>query len=134
MASNDQPILGGIMPFFIVDNLEASVNYYRKNLGFSVTVMLPEDDPFFAMVSRDNVTIMLKAITPEIHPTPNHTRHEWAPWDAYIYTPNPDALYEEFSATEAIIHQPLANIQDGLRGFEIKDHDGYVICFARLLN
>jgi hypothetical protein len=32
----------------------------------------------------------------EIHPQPNHSRHQWARWDAYLYTPDPDSLYEEY--------------------------------------
>jgi len=28
--------------------------------------------------------LMFKHITPEIHPQPNRSRHEWARWDAYI--------------------------------------------------
>jgi len=44
--------------------------------------------------------LMLKAITPEVHPQPNHSRHEWAPWDAYINTEDPDALYAEFTGRQ----------------------------------
>ena len=29
-------------------------------------------------------------------PARNHTRHEWARWDAYIYAMDPDALFDEF--------------------------------------
>jgi hypothetical protein len=75
--------------------------------------------------------LMFKAITPEVHPQPNHSRHEWAPWDAYIVTDNPDSLYAEFVGRKAPMHRELANTSDGLRAFEIMDNSGYVLCFGR---
>jgi hypothetical protein len=74
---------------------------------------------------------MLKAITPEIHPQPNHSRHEWAPCDAYIYTPNPDSLYQECVSKAVPIHKHLEDTNDGLREFEVIDNNGYVFCFGR---
>jgi hypothetical protein len=36
--------------------------------------------------------VNLKQIAPEIHPQPNHSGDEWARWDAYIHTSDPDSL------------------------------------------
>ena len=93
--------------------------------------MGPEGDPFYAMVGRGPVTIMLKAIADDIKPIPNYTRHEWARWDAYISTEDPDALFEEFSAAGVIFRKPIHDNSDGLRGFEVTDADGYVLFFGR---
>lgn len=122
-----------IYPFFIVDNLTDSIEFYNSKLGFQTDLLVPEDDPFFGIVSRDNVRILLKKITEQIHPMPNHTRHEWARWDAFIYTPNPDGLYAEFQSRGLEFHEPLEDTDDGLRAFELKDYDGYVLCFAKPL-
>ena len=51
-------------------------------LGFEIRYIGPDDDPYFAIVGRDNISIMLKAVAPDVKPVPNHTRHDWAPWDA----------------------------------------------------
>lgn len=128
------PTLNAIAPFFIIDNLQASLDFYTSKLGFAVSYTGGGDDKhgdFYGMVERDRVMIMLKAITPEIHPVPNHSRHEWARWDAYIYTPDPDSLYAEYVANGVPMHRPLADTNDGLRAFEIIDNCGYVICFGR---
>jgi len=69
----------------------------------------------------------------DIHPQPNPSRHEWAAWDAYIYTSDPDALYEEFVAKDTPMRKHLADTSDGLRAFEITDNSGYVLCFGRPL-
>ena len=126
--------LTSISPFFIVKDLQASVAYYRERLGFELDFTGPEDDPYYAGVSRDGIGIMLKAITPDVLPCPNHTRHEWARWDAYIYTLDPNALFDEFSQRGASFVKTLSFIDDGLWGFEIADADGYVIAFFQLRN
>ena len=81
--------LTSISPFFIVKDLETSIAYYRERLGFQLDFQGPGDDPYYAGVSRDGIGIMLKAILPDVLPCPNHTRHEWARWDAYIYHHGP---------------------------------------------
>jgi hypothetical protein len=75
--------------------------------------------------------LMFKAIAPDIHPQPNHSRHEWARWDAYINADDPDSLYAELVSKEVPMHRELANTGDGLRAFEIADNSGYVLCFGR---
>src|SRR5437899_5988496 len=88
---------------------------------------------YIAMLKRDGVRLMLKAITPEVQPTPNPSRHHWARWDAYVYTPDPDALAEEFTSRGVSFREPLGNNSDQLRGFEVMDADGYVLYFGRPL-
>jgi catechol 2,3-dioxygenase-like lactoylglutathione lyase family enzyme len=117
-----------------VKDLQTSISYYRDRLGFQLDFQGPGDDPYYAGVSRDGIGIMLKAILPGVLPCPNHTRHEWARWDAYIYTLDPDALFNEFSERGASFVKMLSFIDDGLWGFEIADADGYVLAFFQLRN
>ena len=117
----------------IVKNLADSIDFYNQKLGFKTDLVVPEEDPFFGIVSRDNVRILLKHITEYIHPVPNHTRHAWAKWDAFIWVSDPDALFAEYQSRGLAFHEPLADTEDGLRAFELKDHDGYVLCFGKPL-
>ena len=78
-----------------------------------------------AIVGRDQVTLMFKAITPVVHPQPNHSRHEWARSDAYIYTDDPDSLSTEFTSRQVPMHRELANTDDGLRAFAVSDNGRY---------
>ncbi|MGZ3874155.1 MAG: hypothetical protein ACXVJD_14630 [Mucilaginibacter sp.] len=80
---------------------------------------------------RGPVSIMLKAITDDIKPVPNHTRHEWAAWDACISAEEPDQLFEEYTSAGVAFRRPLTDNDDGLRGFEVLDADGYVLFFGR---
>jgi catechol 2,3-dioxygenase-like lactoylglutathione lyase family enzyme len=127
----DKATLTSITPFFIVDDVAPSVAFYRDRLGFEVTYAAPDDQPFFVMLRRDGVSLMLKAILPEVHPSPNHRQHPWARWDAYVYTADPDALAAELGGRGVTLHAPLADTEDGLRGFEVQDPDGYVLFFGR---
>ena len=120
-----------IAPFFIVRDVMESIAFYRERLGFDLMYVGPDGDPYFAMVKRAGVHLMLKAIAPEVQPMPNPSRHEWARWDAYIYTPDPDALAEEFASRGVSFHKPVHVNSDNLRGFEVVDADGYVLYFGR---
>jgi catechol 2,3-dioxygenase-like lactoylglutathione lyase family enzyme len=124
--------LESVCPFFIVRDLEPSIAFYVDKLGFEVTFKGPPNDPYFAIVERDGAWFMLKAITPDVGPVPNHTRHGWARWDAYIQVPEVDALYEELTSRGVIFDSPLGVNSDKLRGFEVLDADGYRLYFGRL--
>lgn len=120
-----------ISPFFIVAGIKGSVSFYVNKLGFEVQYIGPGDDPFFAIVGRDHIAIMLKEIADNIKPLPNHSRHEWARWDAFIHATDVDALFEEYRAGGVTFRQSIQDDDDGLRGFEVTDADGYVLFFGR---
>jgi catechol 2,3-dioxygenase-like lactoylglutathione lyase family enzyme len=126
-----RPALGSISPSFIVRDIPHALSFYREKLGFDVSHLAPDPDPFFAIVQRDGVMLFLKAIDKTVPPLPNSQRHPWARWDAYVYVPDPDGLAAEFTSRDVTMSAPLSDTSDGLRGFEIKDHDGYVLFFGR---
>ena len=124
--------VGPCSPFFIVSDLAASIEYYTKKLGFECRFKGPQEDAFFAIVGRGAAQIMIKVIGDEIIPKPNHQVHEWARLDAFVYASNPDRLAEEFESRGVFFRKPLQDDpDDGLRGFEITDPDGYVCFFGR---
>jgi catechol 2,3-dioxygenase-like lactoylglutathione lyase family enzyme len=131
-----KPEISGIAPFFIVRNVPAALAFYRDRLGFEIMFQGPEpDDIFFGMVHRGGAMIMLKDVG--VEPMPNCTRDVkkgWARWDAYVDVPDPDALAAEFLSRNVEFSQPLKDDDDGLRGFELKDADGYVLFFGRPRN
>ena len=126
--------LVSISPFFIVKDLPASIAFYCERLGFQLDFQGPDDGVYYAGVSRDGIGIMLKTILPDVLPCPNHTRHPWARWDAYIYTLDPDTLFDEFRQHGVSFVKELSFIDAGLWGFEITDADGYVLAFFKLRN
>ncbi len=98
-------------------------------LGFKIEYQHPDHEPFFAIVQRDGAMIFVKSVGAD--PLPNGKRHEWARWDAYVSVPDPDALAAEFTSRGVTFSVPLKDTNDGLRGFELEDADGYVLFFGR---
>ena len=131
---NEQQSLGHISPFFIVSDVSRATRFYEEKLGFETRARLPEPEPFFAIVGRDSVEIHLKDVSDDsqvVAPQPNHTRHEWAPWDAFVFVTDPDGLAEEFASRGVSFQKAIRDTDDGLRGFEVRDSDGYVLFFGR---
>ena len=128
-----QPEISGISLFFIVSDVPSSLAFYRDRLGFEITFEGPEpDDIFFGIVRRGGAQILMKAIG--VAPVPNCTRdikQGIAKWDAFVSVPDPDALAAEFASRDVQFFEPLKDTHDGLRGFELKDADGYVLFFGR---
>lgn len=125
--------VGAVAPLFIVRNVPATLEFYRDKLGFTITFQGPEpNDIFFGMVQRGSAMIMFKDIG--VDPIPVHTREigkGHAAWDAYIYVPDPGALEAEFAARNVEFAKPLRDTHDGLRGFDVRDVDGYTLFFGR---
>ncbi len=124
-----KPDISSIAPFFIVNDCETALAFYRDQLGFEITYQVPGDDLFFGIVCRGGAMIMLKDVG--VDPLPNSKREPMARWDAYVHVPDPDALAAEFASRNVKFSEPLKDTHDGLRGFELKDVDGYVLFFGR---
>ena len=129
----DQAEITGISPFFIVRDVPTSLAFYRDRLGFEITFQGPEpNDVFFGIVRRGGAQILLKDVG--VDPIPNYQRdvnQGIARWDAFVGVPDPNALAAEFSSRNVDFVEPLMDTDDGLRGFELKDADGYVLFFGR---
>ena len=135
-----RPTISGISPFFIVANVPATLSFYRDMLGFEVTFRGPTpEDEFFGIVRRDGATIMVKALgvisdgkEVTVEPLPNYNREPAFCLDAYLDVPDPDALAAEFASRGVVFSAPLSDSDDGLRGFVIRDIDGYGLFFGHV--
>lgn len=135
-----RPTISGISPLFIVADVPAALSFYRDMLGFDVTFRGPSpEDEFFGIVRRDGAMILFKALgvmrdgkEVSVEPVPNYGREPAFSWDAYLEVPDPDALAAEFASRGVLFSVPIGDTDDGLRGFEIRDLDGYGLFFGRL--
>ena len=135
-----RPTISRIAPFFIVADVTAALSFYRDMLGFEVTFRGPSpEDEFFGIVRRDGAMIMFKSLgviaegkEVIVEPLPNYGREPAHSWDACLDVPDPDALAAEFASRGVLFSVPVSDNDDGLRGFEIKDLDGYGLFFGCL--
>lgn len=129
---NEQP-RWWVAPYFIVDDVVATANYYRDSLGFRYDRFWGEP-PGFCMVKRSGIIIMLAQLEPGGLMRPNHlVDPEGGAWDAYIWIDDADALYAEFRAKGVKFARDICDQVYGCRDFEVDDCNGYRLCFGQVV-
>jgi uncharacterized glyoxalase superfamily protein PhnB len=129
MTDTEQKLYG-VAPYLIVDDIFESAEFYRDKLGFDFNRIWGEP-PQFVIVHRDAVHIMLKSIGSTGHVRPNHHVYADAPWDAYIWVKDADALYDELRSRGVKITREIENEPYGCRDFDVEDNSGYILCFGQ---
>jgi catechol 2,3-dioxygenase-like lactoylglutathione lyase family enzyme len=115
----------GIAPQFLVDELEAALEYYRDRLGFTIDFSY---DGFYAGVSRDGCAIHLKCAPKTVSDRAHRKQNEHL--DAYIAVTGVVALHDELRARGARITRPPAAQPWSCVDFYVEDPDGYILCFS----
>ena len=122
-----------IAPYFVVDDVVTTANFYRDKLGFEYERFWGEP-PCFCMVRRSGIVIMLKQLEVIGVMRPNRTVDpKRGAWDAYIWIDNADALYAEFKSKGVIIARDICDQPYGCRDFDVDDCNGYRLCFGQNL-
>src|SRR5438128_11416818 len=80
-----------IAPYFIVDDVVATANYYRDKLGFGYDRFWNEP-PSFCMVRRNGVVMLAQLEQPGVMRPNRLVDPEGGAWDAYISIANADGL------------------------------------------
>jgi predicted enzyme related to lactoylglutathione lyase len=120
-----------IAPYFIVDDVVTSANYYRDKLGFHYERFWGEP-PCFCMVQRDGIVIMLSQLEKTGVMRPNSAVDpEGGAWDAYIWIESADLLYAEFKSKGVTIARDICDQPYNCRDFDIEDCNGYRLCFGQ---
>jgi predicted enzyme related to lactoylglutathione lyase len=120
----------GIAPYFIVDDVVATANFYRDKLGFHYDRFWGEP-PSFCMVKRGGILIMLGQLEKAGVMRPNRLAVDGGDaWDTYVWVDDADALYEEFKARGVKIVRGLCDQPYGNRDFDVEDCNGYRLCFG----
>jgi predicted enzyme related to lactoylglutathione lyase len=119
-----------IAPYFVVEDVIGTANFYRDKLGFSYDRFW-NDPPTFCMVKRGGIIIMLSQFGGTGHMRPNRMIDpEGEAWDAYVRVDDADALHEEFVKKGVKIAREPCDQPYGNRDFDIEDYNGYRLCFG----
>lgn len=100
-----------ISPIFQVADLERSIDFYTRVLGFELGWTAGEP-PDRASLCRDNIEITIEADA-----TPVRAK-------AYLYVSGVDEIYSRAAAAGAHVMVPLADRFYGMRDGRIADPDG----------
>lgn len=119
-----------VAPYFIVDDVIATGDYYRDKLGFEYDRFWGEPASF-CMVYRNGVVIMLSQSEVTGVMRPNRlTDPEGGAWDAYVWVDDADRLNAEFKAKGVKIARDICDQPYGCRDFDVEDCNGYRLCFG----
>ena len=132
MSSNQTGTLIRSAPYFPVANVEQSVAFYERVLGFSCEYSA--GSPLqFAICSRDGLAIMLRRVsTPELIVP---IERQGGTWDAFFWVSDAKALHAELKAKGAdVVYGPLIQESYRMEEFAIRDCDGHVLGFGQALD
>lgn len=130
-AASEKP-RWSIAPYFIVDDVVATANFYRDKLGFQFDRFWGEP-PAFCMVQRHRVVIMLSqfSTTGVMRPNSRALPEADDAWDAYLWVDDADALHAEFMTKGVVIARGICDQPYGCRDFDVEDCNGYRLCFGQ---
>jgi uncharacterized glyoxalase superfamily protein PhnB len=123
------PRLTRAVPIIFAANVQASAEFFRDTLGFSID-FLHGHPPFYGAVSRDGACVHLKFVHEPVFAIGTHDRDGLIM--AFIEVENVKALYAEYLAVGATFRQKLKKQAWGGRDFIVGDPDGNAICFVEL--
>lgn len=122
-----------VAPYFVVDDVVATANFYRDKLGFDYERFWGEPASF-CMVYREGVIIMLGQLEQSGVMRPNRlVDPDGGAWDAYVWIGNADELNVEFKTKGVKITRDVADRDYGCRDFDVEDCNGYRLCFGQEL-
>jgi catechol 2,3-dioxygenase-like lactoylglutathione lyase family enzyme len=121
------PRLTRAVPIIFVANVQASAEFFRDTLGFSID-FLHGHPPFYGAVSRDSACVHLKFVHEPVFAIGTHDRDGLIM--AFIEVENVKALYTSYVAAGVPLEQKLRKEAWGGRDFIVRDLDGNGICFA----
>lgn len=115
----------------MVDEMQPMLDFYLRQLGFSIATQVPDKgNPFFAIIARDQVRIMLYSREQFAEEIPQFATHARGGTIAlYIAVDNIEELYAQLKEKRPII-QPLHQTTYGTTEFSMTDPSGYVLMFT----
>ena len=119
--------LNKVAPQFVVNDVVKTAEYYRDFLGFKILNYF-SDPPIFAMVERDGVEMHFGKAD-KIDAKTN-TAQRKVGYDAYIWTSDITALFEEFKVKNVNIIEGPIKRQYGSREIVITDCNDFKIAFG----
>ena len=113
----------------MTNNIEKTVEFYKKELGFEVVKHYEQEEKFAACYRDEVEMVVVEAKKGNI--VPNNDRYG-AGYDAYLVPEDVDLFYEEIKGKDVkIIQEPVLTAY-GSKEFKIEDIDGRIIGISKI--
>ncbi len=121
-----------LTPNLLVANVERSLEFYTKTLGFERGMTVPDASPFvFGAVTAGAIEIFFNDAANAVKEYPAFGgKPLGATGTLFIEVEEIDALHDRIEPDVTIV-MPIVTQWYGMREFAIADPDGYVITFAQ---
>ena len=123
MTTNTQSKIKKMSPQFLVSDIEHSIGFYIKKLGFDIEFRYED---FYAGIIKDGCSIHLKS--GKLLIAQRKSKRDKEDLDIIFSVEGVEELYEDFLNKSVEIIQPLCDRPYG-KEFYIADPDGYIIAF-----
>lgn len=125
------PQFESFSPNLIAADVNKTVEYYTKTLGFNLIASVPETGTYhWAMLMRDGITMMFQSLPSLQEDLPQlKISSTGSLVTFYIKVKGLDSLFESLKG-KADIAVDMRTTFYGAREFAIKDLDGYFLMFA----
>ena len=114
-----------VWPLLIVDDLAASIGFYRDLLGFTLAGEAEaEGRVFWCQLTRDGASVMLQQAEEEDGPATGRGRGV----SFYFVCDDVDVLYEELLSRGLRLDPPVVAYY-GMKQLFVPEPNGYSVCF-----
>lgn len=126
-----KPTLNSLSPNLIAANVNRSVDFYTRELGFTLVASVPETGTYnWAMVQRDTVTMMFQTLESIHEDMPSRKiTGKGSIGTFFIKMKGIDQLYAALNG-KVEIPLDMRTTFYGMKEFAVKDPDGYLLVFA----
>lgn len=126
-----KPVLESLTPNVIVDDVNQTVEYYTKFLGFALIASVPETGSFnWAMVMRDGVSLMFQSLHSLKEDMPSlQIDKKGSLGTFFVKMKGIEQLHSELLGKVDIASEMRVTFY-GMKEFTIRDLNGYFITFA----
>jgi catechol 2,3-dioxygenase-like lactoylglutathione lyase family enzyme len=129
VATQNITRITGIIPQFLVDDLDRALTYYCNQLGF---VLDFQYEDFYASVMRDGFAIHLKCGPKSAADREFRKQNEHL--DAYVAVSGVRGLFSDLESRGASILKPLEERPWGCVDCYVQDPDGNILCFSERIS
>jgi uncharacterized glyoxalase superfamily protein PhnB len=112
-----------------VESVPKTILFYKDVLGFEISMVLPKENPIWALLKKDHATIMFQQRKSFEEEYPHLGKAIGGSFFFYIKITQLEKFYNEIKDKAKVIKNPYKTSYK-MKEFSIEDCNGYLLVFA----